>query len=471
MSHPLINQLLNRLFGKEAFRRIARNAGYLFSTTTIGAAMGMLQGILTARLLGVKGYGILGAIIMFTSLVNKFVSFRMSELVVKYVGQFSERGENRKAAAAFKAALLAELCASLIAFGLMCLLAPLGAQLLAKDNSTAPIFILYGLVILANLVAESSNGLLQTFDRFRWIALISVLQSVVSLVLISVIYLSAGDLQQVVAAYVIGKLTFGLGISLAAFYEARRQWGTGWQRTPLSALKGHMGELASFAFHTNISATINLINKDSELFWVSFFRGPTETGLYKLALTLANIVELPITPLPNATYPELARQAARGDWQGMRQVLRRGSLLAGAYSIAAVIFLFISGRWIIQFIYSPEFLPAYPALLILLAGYLIGNTIYWRRVSLLALGRADFPAKLNLILAAGKLIGILLLVPRFGFLASAALLAAFYWGGALAAAWKTRALLKAQNLPARQIALPLESASAASDSDLPSLPL
>lgn len=471
MSHPLIDQLLNRLFGKETFRRIARNAGYLFSTTTIGAAMGMLQGILTARLLGVTGYGILGAVIMFTSLVNKFVSFRMSELVVKYVGQFSERSENRKAAAVFKAALLAEFSASLIAFGLVWLLAPLGAQFLAKDNSTASIFILYGLVILANLVAESSNGLLQTFDRFRRIALLSVLQSVVSLVLIGVIYLTAGNLQQVVSAYIIGKLTFGLGISLAAFGEARRQWGAGWQRTPLSALKGHLGELARFAFHTNISATINLINKDSELFWVSFFRGPTETGLYKLALTLANIVELPITPLPNATYPELSRQVARGDWQGMRQVLRRGTLLAGAYSLAAVIFLFISGRWIIQYIYSPDFLPSYPALLILLTGYLIGNTVYWRRVSLLALGRADFPAKVNLILAAAKLVGILLLVPRFGFLASAALLAAFYWAGSLASVWKTRALLTAQVLPGQQLPSPLETPPAASDSDLPSLPL
>lgn len=457
--------LLNRLFGKEAFRRIARNAGYLFSTTTIGAAMGMVQGILVARLLGVKGYGILGAVIMFTSLVNKFVSFRMSELVIKYVGQFSEHGEKQKAAAVFKAALLAELAASLVAFGLVWLFAPLGAQFLAKDNSAVSIFILYGLVILANLVAESSNGLLETFDRFHWIALLSVLQSVVSLSLIAGIYLARGNLLQVVIAYVIGKLTFGLGISLAALMEARRQWGTGWQHTSLSALKGHLSELTRFAFHTNLSATINLINKDSELFWVSFFRGPTETGLYKLALTLANIVELPITPLPNVTYPELSRQVARGDWQGMRQVLRRGSLLAGAYSVAAVAFLFVSGRWIIQYIYKPEFLPSYPALLILLAGYLIGNTVYWRRVSLLALGRADFPAKLNLVLAIAKLAGILLLVPRFGFLASAALLAAFYWAGSLAAAWKTRNLLKAQVRPEAET--PLTS----SENDLPSLPL
>ena len=82
---------------------------------------------------------------------------------------------------------------------------------------------------------------------------------------------------------------------------------------------------------------------------------------------------------------------------------------------------------------------AYPALLILIPGFLVANTFFWNRIALLALGKPDFPTRLNLVLAGFKLLGILLLVPRFGYLANAALLSASYLIGVSIAAWKTRA--------------------------------
>ena len=58
--------------------------------------------------------------------------------------------------------------------------------------------------------------------------------------------------------------------------------------------------------------------------------------------------------------------------------------------------------------------------------------------------RPDFPAKLNVILAATKVIGILLFVPRYGYLASAALLSAFYIAASLISFAKVRLLLAAR---------------------------
>jgi O-antigen/teichoic acid export membrane protein len=88
--------------------------------------------------------------------------------------------------------------------------------------------------------------------------------------------------------------------------------------------------------------------------------------------------------------------------------------------------LILLGRPLLSFLYKPEFLPAYPALLILLAGFLVANTFYWNRVALLSIGRADIPTKVNLVLAILKIMGIFLLVPIYGYLASAALLAGSY---------------------------------------------
>jgi O-antigen/teichoic acid export membrane protein len=431
-----------RLFHSELVRRIARNSGYLFTGTGISAAISLVQGILAARLLGVAGFGLLGAITVFVSVVNKLASFRMDELVVRYVGAYTEANDLPRAAAIFKAAALAEMGASIVAFALVWLLAPLGAQYFGKDLATANLFAVYGLIVLANLIAETSTGLLQISDRFRRMAGLNVAASLATLIVIAGAYFFGGGLTTVLLAYVIGKTVGAVGLTVAALREASRRWGPGWHRTPLSLLGYKSRELTHFAVSTNISASLSIINKDSELLWVSLFRSPVEAGYYKLAIALANLVQMPVSPLPSATYPELSRETARKNWPNVRYILRQGSLLAGGYTLASSAFLVILGIPLIRYLYKPEFLPAYPALLILLVGFFFANTFYWQRIALLALGRPDFPTLVNLALAVLKVIGVLLLVPVFGYVASAGLLSASYVLGVSVSVWMVYRILR-----------------------------
>lgn len=421
-----ISNIFYDFFKNPLIRRVAKNSGYLFSATGITAGISMLQSILAARLLGVAGFGILGTITMFTSVVNKLASFRMSELVIKYVGHYTETGHKKHAAAVFKAAVLVEILASLCAYAIIWALAPLAARYLIKDVSTVNWFLVYGLIVIANIFSESSTGLLQIFDRFRNMAILNIFQSVVTLSIIIYVYATDGNFFQILLAYCIGKIIGAVGLSILALVEATRHWGKKWWLSPLGLLRDQARELLRFAVSTNISASLSLINKDSELLWLSFLRNPVEVGYYKLALSLANLIQLPISPLPQATYPELSREAARKNWSNLRYILRQGSILAGTYTLAASIGLLTFGRLIIRYVYDPQFLPAFPALLILLLGFLVANTFYWNRTALLAIGRADFPAKVNFGLAIAKIAGVILLVPVFGYMASAALLAGSY---------------------------------------------
>lgn len=464
----IFRRVITAFTGTPLIRRVIKNSGYLFSATGIVAMFGLVQNILIGRISGVAGVGILATIIMFTSVINKFASFRMSELVIKYIGQYSEKDDPIRAAAIFKIACVAELLASLVAFILVCLLAPLGARWLLKNPAMTGWFILYGLIILVNLVAESSTGLLQIFNRYRWIALMNMSGGAATLLVIGIVYIinqivlksipaqtfsvgeiiiSLKDLTEfaipaILVAYLTGKGASALGLTFAAFRLAGQEWGRQWWQTPLSILRPQTRELVHFATSTNISATLSLVNKDAEVLWISLFRTPTETGYYKTALSLINLVQMPVSPLPQATYPELSREVARQNWANVREVLRKGSFLAGSFTLAISIILALLGQQLILMLYKdPGFLPAYPALMILIPGFLAANTFYWNRIALLALGRPDYPAKLNLVLAALKLMGIFLLVPRFGYLANAALLSASYLIGVSIAAWKTRSIL------------------------------
>jgi O-antigen/teichoic acid export membrane protein len=422
MDMSWFTRLYKRLLKNELIRRVVTNSAYLFSATGIAAAMGMLQGILAARLLGVAGFGLLGTITMFTSVVNKLASFRMNELVIKYVAQYNEQGDPQRAAAVFKAASLVEILTSILAYGLVWLLAPLGALLFAKDPATTVWFQVYGLIVIANLMAESATGFLQIFNRYRRIAVLSVTQSAVTLALIAAIFVYYQ--------------------TAAALVEATRRWGKGWWHAPLSVLGDWKHELIHFGLNTNLSATINLVNKDSELLWVSFFTNLEQTGYYKLALALANMVQMPVAPMPQATYPELSREVSRSNWENVRYILRQGSWMAGGYTALAGLALMIFGPLIIRVIYGAEYQPAYPALVILLVGFLVANTFYWNRTALLALGHPEYPTKVNLAAALLKIGLALILLPRYGYLGSAALLSGYYVFSVLLNVRKTRQVLK-----------------------------
>src|SRR4030066_569120 len=68
-------------------RGVLKNSGYLFSSNTLSAALSMLNSIFATRLLGVGGLGLVAIVQTFTSNINRLLSFRMSEVVVKYLGQ------------------------------------------------------------------------------------------------------------------------------------------------------------------------------------------------------------------------------------------------------------------------------------------------------------------------------------------------------------------------------------------------
>ena len=394
-------------------QRVLRNSGYILSANTASAALSFVQTLMAARLLGVAGYGVLGTITVFASNVNRLTSFRMGELVIRYVGKFSAEGDPRRAMAVFKAAGLTEMLSSVVAYALVVILSPLAARFLTKDPAAASLFALYGLVLLANLMAESSTALLQYLNRFRLIAAFTVAQSLLTLLLIASAFAVRGGLESIVLAYLIGKAAWALAITLAAAVEAARVWGGRWWLTPLGVLRGHVRELAKFAVSTNASATINLITRDSDILWVGLLSSPVHVGYYKAARTFINVIFVPIDPLIGTTYRELAREAAAHQWENVRHLLRTGTLIASIWAVPACLGLTVLGPWFLSW-YGPEFGSAYPAMVLLLAGVLVVNMFYWTRILLHALGHATYPTRTYLIVGLLQVLGILLLVPKLG---------------------------------------------------------
>ncbi len=421
-----------RLRQDDLLSRVLLNSAHLFSSNSISLVLSFVQGVLAARLLGLSDYGLLVIVMAYASTVNGLFSFRMSELVVRYAGEYLETGQRAKASALIKAASLAETAVSVLAFIVVAATAGIATRLIAKTPGSEWMMVLYSLGLLANFNTETSTGILQITGKVRLRGVVNLVQTILSLSIIGAAFLlnrggtlGASHLVLIVlAGYLVGKSVLGLGLFTEAQIELRKLLGPGWSRAPLSLLPSAR-ELVRFAFSSNLSATAILIFRESELLWIGFFLNREAAGLYKNAYTIVSFLSVPADPLILAVYPELNRLVVQEAWPRLRKFLRNVTTLAFGYNALLALGLFALGRWVLS-IYGEQYVAAYPAMMVLLAGLAFNYTLFWNRPLLLSFGLPTYPLWAILIAGVLKLGLSFLLVPRYGYVMEAALLSFYY---------------------------------------------
>ncbi len=445
--------LTARLRQDALLNRVLLNSAHLFSSNSVSLVLSFVQGILAARLLGLSNYGLLVIVMAYASSVNGLFSFRMSELVVRYAGEYLEKAEKEKAGALIKVASLAESAVSTFAFLAVAATAGIATRLITKSPGTEWMIVLYSVGLLTNFNTETSTGILQITDKVRLRGIVNLAQTVLSVSVIGAAFLinsrsgalQASSLLIVLAAYLAGKSVLGLGLFGAAQLELRRVLGPGWTKASLHVLPSAR-ELFRFAFSSNLSATAILIFRESELLWVGFFLNKDAAGLYKNAYTLVSFLSVPADPLILAVFPELNRLIVQKAWPRLQSFLRRITTLSLAYNAVLAAGFILFGHWMLG-LYGAPYVAAYPAMMILLTGLAFNYTLFWNRPLLLSFGLPTFPLWATLIAGALKVGLSFLLVPRYGIGMEAALLSFYYVLSVGLIVWRGLRELRRQEAP------------------------
>jgi O-antigen/teichoic acid export membrane protein len=420
----LLQKIRSSLREDPLLQRVVRNSAYLFSSNTAAAALSVVQGIFIVRLLGDSGYGLLTIVMDFASNANRLLSFRMSEVVVKYVGESLAQEDRPRAAALVKGIGLLEALMSVLAYLVVLALASWAANNLADDDSVVSLFRFYGLFLLANLVYETSVGVLQATGKFKQVAQANFYQSIVVTFLIATAFLGNGGILGVLTAYLVGKALAGTMVAAFAARELNSTLGQGWARASLR-LVGDWKSILRFAFSTNLNGTVNLFARDNIRLYLAWFLSNAQVGYFKLASSLINLVMLPMEPFIWPTYAEITRTIAQRQWASTRKLLKQVSTIGGIWTLLAGSGLIALGWWIIPLVYGRDMAPAYPGVVILLLGYAFANILNWNRPLLLALGHPVYPLMVAAILGVLEVILIVLFVPGTNYLVGAAIFSAY----------------------------------------------
>ncbi len=416
-------------------RRVVRNSSYLFGSNVFSSGLGFLQGIVIIRLIGVANLGMVVVIQTFVSNINILLSFRMSEVVLKHLGPALAEDKKTEAAALVKAAGLTEAAVSLVACLVLVLLTPWAARVIAHDVSSAPWFLFYGLILLINLVYETSTGILQAMHRFNALARYTLIQAILTFSIIGITYLvyrwvatqflAPYLVPAVLLAYVVGKAYYNVSLVAMALREINTTLGAGWWRSSLEKLPGKRA-LALFAINTNLNGTVNLFFRDNIPLYLGALLSTAQVGYFSIAFTLISTITLTLNPLIAPIYSEISRTVAKLQWDATLRLLRRVTVLASGIVLAIAGFWALTGWWLIPFIYKPSASPAYPILLILLLGYGFAGIFQWNRSLMLSLGKAGYPVLILVLTGVIELALIFTLVPRYGYLMMGAIFSGYF---------------------------------------------
>ncbi len=404
---------------------VLKNTGYMVTSNAASTGLTFVQGMLAAIILGPVEYGLLGMVVSFASNVNRLLSFRMGELVVKFGGEYLEKKEIKKAAAVIKFAGVTEIATSVVAYLLLIILAPWAAKVIIKDPLMTKWIIIYGTALLANFMTETSTAILQVGNRFGKMAILNFLQSLLTAIWIVVLFFTKGDLVHVLLAYLAGKILFGIGIFLLGINTLQGLIGKNWWRASFSVLDNKKG-LVRFAFSTNISSTLNIIIRDSEVLWVGYFLSPLYAGYYKFSVAVINAVILPVSQFITVTYPQINKKIILKQWKELRRLLRGTSTIAFAWIIACTVGLVLFGEWILSFVKDGAYIPALPYIYVLMIGYGFASIFFWNRNLLLSFNLPDLPIIIMAIVGGIKTILMFILIPKYGYLMQAGLLSAYF---------------------------------------------
>jgi O-antigen/teichoic acid export membrane protein len=392
----------------------ARDAGVLGASQAIAIAFAAVQGIIVARILGPRSYGLVALIVGIPALAYVFFDIRSVDAAVRYLGEFVGAGRDAEALAFFRLTILADIAVSMVALAVVTAASHWAAVHVARDQSVAVLLVVYAVGIVCHAPAIGSSAVLMTVGRYRMLAALTVVVSIVRAVLI--VGLVAGGLG--VAGAVVGgaaaQATEGLLLLVAGSRISRDAWGSGWMSADLAPLRPRYPEILRFLFWSDFGSLLGLVTKQLDIVVVGYFAGPTQAGYYRLAKSLGSLPGVVISPLQNVTYQRFARLRAAGG-EEVRMALRRVALVV-ALPLAALTILTIPVVPIaLRIVAGPRYVPAAVAAQVFVALSTVWMLTFWLKPIALTLQEVRAWALTAGVTALLSITGFLLVTPTYGF--------------------------------------------------------
>lgn len=336
----------------DSIETFTKNTAGIITTTVIKSCIGIVTIVIIARILGPEGKGIYSLAMLLPGLIVTFANFGISQATVYHVAR--ERYS-------WKDILGNNVLFSLGALGVGVLSGLIVAIFFAQSlfPNVAQGYLLLGIAVIpGSLFFSNLHSFFVGAQRFREYNLIAIFKSFLTLafIVIALWMFKAG----IVGALVANISALSLA-GLVLFLWARKiADGTSF-KVNLSYLR----EASIYGIQAHLGNMIGFLNYRIDMFLIASFLNPMSVGFYSIGVGLAEKLWLVSRAASTVLFPKVAGETDEVRRKTFTPLVFRTVFWITTLGAMAIFFL---SRWIVEFLFSADFLPAVLPLRILLVG-------------------------------------------------------------------------------------------------------
>jgi O-antigen/teichoic acid export membrane protein len=401
----------------QSFRSLVRNTSYLALSKGVAAIAGIATLAFAGRSLGLVQFGLLVLVASYAQAASGLTKFQSWQLIIRYGGAALTSGDTATFKRSVGFGLGLDLTSGVIGMAAAIALLPLIGPWTGLSSDLIPIAMAYCLLV-PTMGAAAPVGALRALDRFDLLSWQGTVTPIARAVMAGFGWWQGWPLPAFIAIWFATDLLGDLFLWFLAGRELRRKRMLQGVRPSLSAT-GLPGAWP-FAIQVNIHSSLMSAWGSVARVIIGGLLGPASAALYRVASSLADSAQKPADLLAKAYYPEVVRMdfTSKHPWR----LMLRGTAMASAFGIAAVLIVLLAGQWILGTLFGPDFISAYPVLLVLVGVPLLWMLGFPLMPMLYALDRPDAPLKAR---AVGTVVYLATIAPlcwRFGVAGAASAL-------------------------------------------------
>ncbi len=409
--------MLRRLHWKtdERFGEILAGSAYALAARAGTTLCGLALNVAVARWYGAEMLGVVAVLHSFLLLGTTLTLLGTGTSMLRLLPEHEAKYSTASALGVYRRALAVVVCTGLaLGLALWLLAQPVAVVVFGKPYLAQWFALAAGFVIFDSLISLST-ATVRGLRRIGWYALLLMAPPVVELALLLLGRAWTTDAGLPVYALLGSLLVVGLmGLGVVALVF-RRRLRPGGHVEPLP-VRG----LLAVSLPMLATAGLNIAMGQTAVVMLGALRSEEEVGYYSVAVRLASVTIFMLLAINSMAGPKFSELFHSGRLEELFDVARRSARLVFWVTAPVLGILVLGGRWILSGFFGPEFVAAYPALVMLVVGQFVNASTGSTGMFMNMTGLETQFRNLVLVVFSVHLAGNLLLIPVWGITGAAA---------------------------------------------------
>ena len=398
-------------------KRVFRNTLLLLGSQAFSNCTMLAKGIIIVRAISADEYGTLVLAIAYVLTVEKLMDCKTWETISKYIPDFIERNDKRRATATLQLCCGIELVTGLLGMLAVWCTGEWAAELFVRTPGGAELIWLASLLLALRIPNEAISALLRVADRYDLIVGQRAIASVFELSAVAIVCWISPNVKsllctQLICAAVAALVFLVLGVRVASHLGLRLR-----PSFSIAPLHDRRREFVQFVILANITSSGKIVKHCATLL-LGLICPPAAVAAYHLAKRLVGIGTSLSATMNHTTFPEIAKLAAAQQIHALHKLQWRLTLIILSVVLPACVLATILAPWIISVLVGGEYAQAILPLQILVWSWL-SISLFWFRPYLLVSGRAKTAAAFSCINKTIYILSFVILTHAYGIVGAA----------------------------------------------------